>query len=420
MATMTASEAARRLGVKVETLYAYVSRGVLERETAADGRSSLFDSRAIESLARRGRPRQSSRDSSINMLIETRTTSLSMQGVRYRGHLSNELARTHTFEDVAELLWLGAVGSSRQPWSGDVIPALTMSRHTPIATPDAMRIIATWIAASPGVDASQDAVGGPNMTTVDPTEVARCGRYLVATVVDSLPVLGDGRTPRLVLPCGSDPIRGTIAGRLWTRLSPRRPAPGMLAVLNAALVLLADHELATSTLAVRVAASTRADPYAVVNAGLAVVSGPLHGGASLQARRLIEDALSDGAGRAVERARQRHRRVPGFGHSVYAGADPRAVVLFDLLRRVAGINRTLLVIDDVIEIVGQRFDRAPNIDIALAAMTHVCGMPEDAGEAVMATARIAGWLAHAIEEYGETPLRFRPRASYIGPHGAPS
>ncbi|HEY4332454.1 MAG TPA: helix-turn-helix domain-containing protein, partial [Ilumatobacteraceae bacterium] len=95
---MTAPEAARRLGVKVETLYAYVSRGLLERQPAADGRSSLFDVRAVERLALRGRPRQSSRSTSLNMLIETSITSLSPTGVRYRGHLSSELARTHTFE----------------------------------------------------------------------------------------------------------------------------------------------------------------------------------------------------------------------------------------------------------------------------------------------------------------------------------
>ena len=76
---MTAREAAKRMGVKVETLYAYVSRGLVESHPAPGGRASVFDARAIEALARRGRPRQSSRSSSLNLLmIGTITTAVPM------------------------------------------------------------------------------------------------------------------------------------------------------------------------------------------------------------------------------------------------------------------------------------------------------------------------------------------------------
>ena len=105
---LTAREASNRMGVKVETIYAYVSRGVLESHPGP-GRVRLFDPRAIETLALRGRPRQSSRSTSLNMLIETGVTSLAADGVRYRGLLNAELARTQSFEQVAHLLWLGAL-----------------------------------------------------------------------------------------------------------------------------------------------------------------------------------------------------------------------------------------------------------------------------------------------------------------------
>src|SRR5262245_48428596 len=134
---MTAREAAQRMGVKVETLYAYVSRGLLESHPAPDGRASLFDARAIEALARRGRPRQSSRSSSLNLLIETRLTTLSSQGVRYRGLLSSDLARTSTFENVAQLLWLGRVGTSHEPWRGTTYAGLD---GMPLG--DALRVVA--------------------------------------------------------------------------------------------------------------------------------------------------------------------------------------------------------------------------------------------------------------------------------------
>ena len=402
---MTTTEASRRLGVKVETLYAYVSRGLLERHPGPDGRSSVFDSRAIEDLARRGRPRQSSRSASLNLLIETRLTSLSAQGVRYRGLSASQLARTQTFEQVADLLWLGALPSDHHVWSGAIAP-IDRIAVSPIALGDSIRLAAAWATT-----------GTSWVECTAPADVASVGRHLIATMVDSLPFAGDGRTPRLTLPEGDGdgrPIRATIAGRLWTKLSPRRPPPGLLGVVNAALVLLADHELAASTLAVRVAASTHAHPTATVTAGLGALSGSLHGGASKLCRQMMDDASQVGAPRAVTSMVASGRRIPGFGHRVYVDADPRAVVLLELLRRAAGQTRAMAMVDDVHDEVAKRIDHPPNVDFSLAALSLVAGMPADGGEAIMSIARIAGWLAHAIEEYGEAPLRFRPRASYIG------
>jgi citrate synthase len=403
---MTSRQASRRLGIKIETLYAYVSRGIVHSQPSADGRTSTFDPREIEALARRGRPRQSSRSTSLSMLIETRLTSLSATGVRYRGLLSADLALTHTFEDVAELLWLGRLGTSREPWAGTAFEA----EHG-LGLGDSLRVTAARAAAHL-----------PRATTFAAADVAVVGRRLIATLTDSLPIAGDGRVPRLVLPTdaisggstASAPLRSTIAGRVWTRLSPRRPSSGMLAVVNAALVLMADHDLATSTFAVRVAASTRADPGAVVNAGLGVLSGPLHGSASTICRRMLDRAVEVGATRSVAEILASGQHIPGFGHSVYVGVDPRAALLLDLLHRCSGRNRAIDIADDVHTAVVERIDQQANVDFALATLTMATGMPLDGGEVIMSIARVAGWLAHAIEEYDETALRFRPRASYIG------
>jgi citrate synthase len=198
------------------------------------------------------------------------------------------------------------------------------------------------------------------------------------------------------------------------RLASARPTAPLVGVLDAALVLLADHELAASTFAARIAASTRADPYAVVLAGLGPVAGPLHGGASRAARRLFEDAARHGAASALAAAVEVHGLVPGFGHRLYPDGDPRAVALFDLLRRTTGRDRSMAVVDDVIEAMRRRVDVRPNIDAALAAFGMIAAMPLDAGEAIFTVARSAGWIAHAIEEYAEAPLRFRPRALHVG------
>jgi citrate synthase len=241
------------------------------------------------------------------------------------------------------------------------------------------------------------------------TAVAMTGRALVATLVEALPLVADDAVVR----SGTAGVPPTIAARLWPRLSPVPAGPEQVRLLDAALVLLADHELAASTLAARVAASTWADPYLVVQAGLAALGGPLHGGASAGARRLIRE-VERGDATAPEAVGARLREgelIAGFGHRIYRERDPRADVLLAALRAAEvdlGAEDALL---DTMRARGLPF---ANVDFALAALAERYGMVEEAGEIVFTIARTAGWLAHAAEEYRHR-LRFRPRATYTGP-----
>jgi citrate synthase len=212
--------------------------------------------------------------------------------------------------------------------------------------------------------------------------------------------------------------RGDIAARLWRRIGSRPPEEGLLTALRAALVLLADHELAASTLAVRVAASVRADPYAAVATGLGALGGPLHGGASLGAEGMLAAAATaDDAPRVVGELLRRTGRVPGFGHFVYRAGDPRATCLLGFVARGAPDSPRLAVARAVLAEMRRRALPEPNIDFALAVLADVAGMISGAGEAVFAVARTAGWIAHALEEYArDEPLR--PRAVYTGPPAA--
>src|SRR5271154_6911761 len=110
--SMSAADAARRLGVKQATLYAYVSRGVLSRRRLSrsgtpDGRTSLFDPDEVEHLALRGRPRRAA--GAADIIVESRITEITADQLHYRGLDVIELSRTRSFEDVAELLWTGAL-----------------------------------------------------------------------------------------------------------------------------------------------------------------------------------------------------------------------------------------------------------------------------------------------------------------------
>ena len=407
---LTAAEAARRLGVKPATLYAYVSRGVLSRVRAPDGRTSLFGVEEVEQLARRGRPRRPAGVADIT--VESAITEITGDSLRFRGLDATRLAVSRTFEEVAELLWTGEFpsgrASGREPWRARPA-ALAAGRAAQAALPAGTLPLERLQVIVPAMAATD-----PLRLQLDRPAVIAAGQNIIAGMVDCLP--GD------VTSAAGEPV----AGRLWSRLcagnepgngpghGQGRPAPGLMRALSAALVLLADHELAASTLAARAAASVRADPYAVVGTGLGAMSGALHGGASLGAETLMAAARGpEDVPRVVAELLRRGEKVPGFGHFVYRGGDPRAILLLDLVRQVAPKSRQLAVADAVFAEVRHKSLPEPNIDFAIATLVRVAGMVRGAGEAIFAVARTAGWIAHALEAYsGPGPLR--PRAVYTG------
>ena len=416
---LSAAEAARRLGVKPATLYAYVSRGVLSRGKAADGRASLFNADEVERLARRGRPRRPAGVADIT--VESAITEITGDSLRFRGLDATRLAVSRTFEEVAELLWTGELRSAREPWQARPA-ALAAGRAAQAALPAGTLPLERLQVIVPAMAATD-----PLRLQLDPAAVLAAGRSIIAGMVDCLPstaTSGPGTSgPGISGPGTSGPgisgpgISGPgqpVAERLWSRLCDRRASPALMHAMSAALVLLADHELAASTLAARAAASVRADPYAVVGTGLGAVSGALHGGASLGAETLMAAASGpDDVPRVVAELLRRGEKVPGFGHFVYRGGDPRAVVLLDLVRRAAPKSGPLAVADAVLAEIRQKSLPEPNIDFAIATLARVAGMVRGGAEAIFAVARTAGWIAHALEAYaGPGPLR--PRAVYTG------
>jgi citrate synthase len=387
---LSAREAAARLGVKPATLYAYVSRGLLARERAADGRS-LFRPADLERLSQRSgsRARPSRRPAlSAITTIEDRT-------LFYRGRDALELARTSTFEEVAGWLWLRRQDAAGD-WSADpetvaggrAAQAALPARALPL---DRLRVIVPAVAAAD--DLRHD-------TTTEAVVIA--GRRLLGAMVEGL-------SQR------SRPSGASVAARLWAGLCARRPDAAALRLLNAALVVTADHELSTSTLAARLAASIQADPYAVVSVGLSALGGSLHSVASLAAEDLLADI--SGPRRATEVIGERLRRgerLPGFGHRLHPDGDPRAKLLLEGLRAAYAGSGRLEAVDAVLAATGARGLPAPNVDFALAGLAQVAGMERGASEAVFAVARTAGWLAHAIEEYEAVGSGWRGRrAIYI-------
>jgi citrate synthase len=403
---ISAAEAAKRLGIKQATLYAYVSRGVLTRRRAADGRASMFDANEVEELARKGRPRRAG--GAAELVIESELTELTSETPRYRGYSATDLALRSSFEDVATLLWTGSLpepGRGADAGDGSGLPgwhataaALAAGSAAQAALPaetlplERLQVIVPALAATDQF-----------RLHLDRPAVVAAGQALIAGMIGALPPTGAG-----------EPEDGPIAGRLATRLCTEPVRPGLVRVLNAALVLVADHEMAASTLAARVAASMRADPYAVVATGLGAMGGALHGGAALGAELMLSSAGSPaGAARVVGDLLRRGERLPGFGHFVYKEGDPRANLLLDLVAEYAPSSQHLAVARAVTDEARRRALPEPNIEFALAVLGGVAGMIRGAGEAIFATGRTSGWLAHALEEY-QRNIPIRPRGIYTG------
>jgi citrate synthase len=399
---LTTKEAAELLGVKPETVYAYVSRGQLSSRRVPGGRGSTFDANEVEALARRNRRESAgSPGSGGELSVRTRITLIERDRYFFRGVDATELALRHSYEEVAEWLWTGRL----RPGIAFSAPKASVSaaRRAVDALPehtgptDRLRVAVTAAAVADPLrfDLSEHAVLGT-------------ARTLIPTLVAALPPARRGRR--------DEGDEEPLAHRLWARLSGKDADEATLRVLDTALALLVDHDLAASTLAVRVAASARAHPYAAVSAGLGVLEGPLHGAAGALAHKLLLEVLDEGdAGPVIAAELREGRRIPGLGHRLYPGEDPRARVLFRLLEKIPSAAPALAAARDIVATTARHTPLHPNVDLALAVFTASSAMPATASETIFAVARTAGWIAHALEEYTERPLRMRPSGHYVGP-----
>ena len=398
---LSTEEAAARLGVKKETVYAYVSRGILGRRKAVDGRASTFDANEVDRLRRQ---RLGERRGHLDTPVTTAVTDVHDGYVAYRNTTLEELAASGAgYEKAAALLW-------EQPhvdhWAApsDVYDAV---RTAMAALPDRATLIDQLITATVMASAKD-----PFRNDRDPQSATTSIRHLVAAAIEALPLKEPTRktTPK------RDP---TIAQRLWPRLSPTPTHHG--SILDQALMLLADHGMASSTMAARIAASTRSGPHAWVVAGLGALNGPLHGAAGRAVHLLLQRAETSGVEDAIAEELRLNGKIPGLGHFIHRTRDPRFDIMMRSLQSSKLPKKRLTVVKSVFERTGERVAVPHNIDFALGALTYAAGMSADAGELIFATARISGWIAHGLEELDQAPLRFRPIGRYepLRPRPAP-
>ena len=391
-----AQDACAMLGISPATLYAYVSRGLIDSRPGPDHRSRVYLRRDVERLAQRkkaGRGAARGAAQSLDRGLPVMETAISLirpDSPYYRGRAAVAMVRAGaTLEDAARLLWDCGDQDPFDPPPAGGWPA----RVAPVATDAALPPLERAMAAIPllAVDERHSLNAAP---------AAR--RRLAATLLRQNAALLVAGTP------DARPVHRLLADA-W------RPGDaGFAELVRAALVLCADHELNVSAFAARVVASTGAHLHATVCAGLAALSGPRHGGATARAYALIADAAEARSPSAFIAERwQRGDDLPGFHHVLYPDGDPRAAEVLAMLRARRGDDPRMARVEALLAAAAETSGRLPNIDGLLAALCYVHGLPAAPALAIFAAGRLAGWLAHAQEQQDLGRL-IRPRAQYVG------
>lgn len=343
----------------------------------------------------------------------------------YRGYRIEELAENSGFEETAYILLYDDLPSEEQ--LVEFRQRLAKARPVPSFILNALKALPHG--ASP-MDALQACV--PLLAMADPelgseTREANLSKAVRLIARMSGVVAAWQRIRYDLEPLPPDDRLTHAANFLW-QLTGKKPDPEIARDLDVALVLHADHSFNASTFACREVASTRAHMYAAVAAGVGALSGSLHGGANAQVMKmLIELQNEKDIPGWVKNQLASGEKIMGLGHAVYRTNDPRAQYLKEMGKRL-GVklgqeqwHRMLTEIEETavaeLEKRGKTTIR-PNVDFYSAPVYHLMGLPGDLMTPVFAVSRIAGWVAHIIEEkFGEAqdkPALYRPSSDYVG------
>jgi citrate synthase len=395
---LSARETAELLGIKLDTLYAYVSRGLLSSVEIADSRERRYDAEDVERfrIGRGGRGKQA--PEALMPVIGSAICLIDDHRLYYRGVDALGLAEGATLEEVAAILW-------------DDEPPVARTLTLPRLRGRGLRPETSTHTSLPRKQGRVGVVVGA---------IERCQIRLAELSANDLAALdltraGVVRTGQLILgelaACVGDAAPSRLAVHRRLAESWRLDAAGA-DLVRRCLVLLADHELNASTFVARCIASTGATPYAVVSGALAALSGRRHGGASARVEALCRELAAGGPPMAAMAARlARDEALPGMGQPLYPEGDPRAVAILAAAR--AAVPAKSAWIDEVAQAAARLSGQQPNVDFGLGMTATVLGLPPGAALGIFLVARSVGWIAHAIEQY-ESGVLIRPRARYIG------
>lgn len=347
----------------------------------------------------------------------------------YRGYDIETLAEHASFEEVLCLLWDGTLpdqdhlASFEAKMAADrsvdasvieTLRSLAAAEERPMA---ALRTAASMLSAS---DRDHEAHGAGS------EELRRQGRRVTAKLPTALAAYDRLRN-------GEEPVEPredlSHGANFLYMLDGEEPSDVAAETVDMALTLHADHGLNASTFTSVVVASTLADVYSAVTAGIGALSGSLHGGANQDVIEMLFeiDESGDDPVEWVQRALDERDgwRVPGWGHGVYEVKDPRAHILEERSRQLgeqSGEKRWYNMATEIEAFLTEEkglpeHGIAPNVDFYSGTVYHQLGIPVDLYTPLFALSRVGGWVAHIIE-YREDNRLVRPRARYVGDYDA--
>ncbi len=340
--------------------------------------------------------------------------------LEYRGISIEQLAENSTFEETAFLLIEGYL-----PTQGELDEFNDQLTHHRRLQSNILDLIKCLPEQGHPMDAMQAAVAAMGMCyPAKDVSDQKQNEMSVIRLVAKLPTIvaafdrqrsgNDHIVPRDDL--------GHAANYLYMT-NGEEPDPLLARTLDVCLILHADHGMNASTFSGRVTGSTLADPYTVVSSAIGTLSGPLHGGANERVLELLAQMKTEEEVRPfIEGLIKKKEKIMGMGHRVYKVKDPRANILQTLCHQVFekfGASPSYSIAVKVEEIVGEHLGQKgihANVDFYSGIVYEKMGIPRDTFTPIFAISRVAGWLAHWLEQLQDNRI-FRPRQVYEGEHG---
>ncbi len=334
----------------------------------------------------------------------------------YRGYDIRDLAENACFEEVAYLLWKGSLPTQAQlddlnaelrqarPVHPDLLDHLR--HHTPkganpmAAMRTALSMLAAYDDEADVMDADANYRKAIRITAKLPTLLAAFDR------------IRKGKEPL------APQQEGSMASDFLYMLNGEQPGPEAEKIMDAALVLHAEHGLNASTFTCRVIGSTLSDMYSAVVGAMGALKGPLHGGANIEVMKTLIalDESGETAQEFVDRKLEAKEKIMGIGHRVYKTLDPRATILRDMLSGLSeekGEMKWLEMSDTIRTTVKETKGLDANVDFYSASVYYLLGIETDLYTPIFAISRMTGWTAHLLEQWQDNRL-IRPRAEYVG------
>jgi citrate synthase len=345
--------------------------------------------------------------------------------LEYRGIAAESLARESSYEETAWLLLKGDLPTQKELAGFD--RDLRQNRSIKYRLVDLLKCVPE---AGHPMDALQSAVAALG-TFYPARDVSDAASNWTAAVrlISKLPTLV---AAIYRLRQGDEPLtpRDDLghAANFFYMLMGREPSPAVAKVLDACLILHAEHSMNASTFTARVTGSTLANPYAVIASAIGSLSGPLHGGANEEVLDMLEEIGGIANVRAwLDDAVATKKKIMGFGHRVYKVKDPRATVLQDLAENVFAESGRTPLYELALEmeriaagVLGPK-GIYPNVDFYSGIVYQSLGIPRDLFTPVFAVGRVAGWVAHWLEQIKSIKANriYRPEQIYTGKHDVP-